>query len=444
MEYEDIDHRQMYRLPWTAADNVISWLEPTAKCNLACEGCYRENVNEHKSLEEVRKDLDVFNSWRTYDGVSIAGGDPLLHPNICDIVRMVKADGHKPILNTNGLALTEPLLRDLKKAGLVGFTFHIDSHQGRPGWKGKNELELNELRLKLARLVASVGGIGCSFNATIYEDTLQYVPELVKFAEDHIDIIDVMVFIVYRAAVQDGEFQYYYQGKAIDPTPLVYSVEEKKQRIDITSREVVRKIRERFPDFAPSAYLNGTENPKALKWLYTGRFGIPGKTFGYVGPKFMEAVQAVSHFFTGKYLAYAPKKTSESGRTAFGMGFIEPGTRKAAFEYAKHVLRHPLDLRKNVYFQTIMMIQPIDIMEDGRQSMCDGCPDVTVHDGKIVWSCRLEEYRKYGGLCQSVPRKPATEVHAPLPVAASGKKNGKEQPVVIAAAPAPKASASSR
>ena len=76
----DLDHRELYRLPWSFSDNVIAWLEPTAKCNLACEGCYRANVDEHKSLEEIGKDLDVFARYRKFDGVSIAGGDPLAAP----------------------------------------------------------------------------------------------------------------------------------------------------------------------------------------------------------------------------------------------------------------------------------------------------------------------------------------------------------------------------
>ena len=334
--HQDLDHRSLYRLPWTDSDNVLSWLEPTAKCNLACEGCYRENVSEHKSLEEVRKDLDTFNKWRTYDSVSIAGGDPLLHPNIIDIVRMVAADNHKPVINTNGLALTEELLRDLKKAGLIGLTFHIDSKQGRPGWKGKNELELNALRLKMAEMVARVGGLTCAFNSTIYEDTLKYVPDLVQFAQDHIDIIDVMVFIAYRAAINEGEFEFYRNGKKVEATPLVYTVEEKTQRVDISSREVVRTIRERFPDFSPSAYLGGTEKTDSLKWLFTGRFGFPAKgntpskTLGYVGPKFMEYVQNVHHLLTGKYMAYAPKGTIEAGRAALAMGLVEPGVRTTA------------------------------------------------------------------------------------------------------------------
>ena len=74
--HEAVVHRDLYRLPWTLPDNAIAWLEPTEKCNLYCEGCYRANVNRHKSLEEVAADLDVFASKRNFDGVSIAGGDP--------------------------------------------------------------------------------------------------------------------------------------------------------------------------------------------------------------------------------------------------------------------------------------------------------------------------------------------------------------------------------
>jgi hypothetical protein len=406
-----LDHRKLYRLPWSASDNVLSWLEPTNKCNLACEGCYRENDGTHKTLAEVRADLDVFNRWRTYDSVSIAGGDPLLHPDIVDIVRMVVDDGHKPIINTNGLALTRSLLEDLKRAGLVGLTFHVDSHQGRPGpWRNKGELELNALRLEYARLVASVGGLSCAFNATIYEDTMRFVPDLVQFAADHIDLIHSVIFIMYRAAMTDGNFEYHRNGKPVAANPLVYAVEQETQRTDISAPELVALIRQRFPDFSPSAYLGGTEKPDSFKWLFTGRFGFPAnggpsKVMGYVGPRFMELVQNAHHFVKGTYLAYAPQWTLEAGRSALAMGLLEPGVRGIAKNYAKHLLAHPLDARKKLHFQSVMMIQPIDILPDGRQSMCDGCPDVTVHDGQLVWSCRLEEYRTYGGLVSSVPKQ---------------------------------------
>jgi hypothetical protein len=37
--------------------------------------------------------------------------------------------------------------------------------------------------------------------------------------------------------------------------------------------------------------------------------------------------------------------------------------------------------------------------------MCDSCPDITVHDGKLMWSCRLEEVKNFGAFVQTVPVK---------------------------------------
>ena len=89
-----LNHRELYRLPWTLPDNAISWLEPTSACNLYCQGCYRKNnPDAHKSLEQIRKELDIFNRLRNTDGVSFAGGDPLVHPQIEKIVEMIAADG---------------------------------------------------------------------------------------------------------------------------------------------------------------------------------------------------------------------------------------------------------------------------------------------------------------------------------------------------------------
>ncbi len=52
----ELNHLDYYRLPWNLTDNSISWLEPTSKCNLYCEGCYRLNEKDgHKSLEKVSR-----------------------------------------------------------------------------------------------------------------------------------------------------------------------------------------------------------------------------------------------------------------------------------------------------------------------------------------------------------------------------------------------------
>lgn len=396
------DHRQLYRLPWTLPDNPITWLEPTAACNIYCEGCYRAQVKDgHKSLDTVREELETFARHRTFDGVSIAGGDPLTHPEIVKITAMVKEMGYKPIVNTNGVALTDDLLAELVKAGVQGFTFHVDSKQARPGWKGKNELELNELRLQLAERLARAGNVSCAFNATVYQDTLQYAPGVVEWAQKHIDKVHVVVFIAYRQAsggIRDS-MDFWVGDKKIEMEELVYSRPTGEQRLDISSRDVVAEIRTRFPDFAPCAYLNGTEKADSLKWLLTLRVGSASRIDGYLGPRFAELAQVHHHMRHGRYLSYAAPSLLRRGRSACLAA--SPFDRTARRVFAKSLLRP----WRRLHLQSIMCIQPVDILEDGRMNMCDGCPDVTVHEGELVWSCRLEERIKHGGFARGVPRE---------------------------------------
>jgi MoaA/NifB/PqqE/SkfB family radical SAM enzyme len=400
-----IDHRGLYRLPWTLPDNAISWLEPTSACNLACDGCYRENIpSSHKPFGVVREELETFRRLRNSDGISIAGGDPLMHPQIVDIVRLISEMGMKPIINTNGSPLTIELLRDLKKAGVYGFTFHVDSRQGRPKWKNKNEIELNDLRLQYAEMLAEVGNISCGFNSTVYEDTLQYVPELVDWAARHIDIVQVMVFILYRAAVPNLPFDWYVGGKKIDMNPLVYSFVEQR-KVDLKSPDVAAVIRERFPDFTPCAYLNGTEQADSFKWLLTGRIGSKKKIYGYVGPKFMELMQAGHHLLKGRYLAYANPGLTSLGRTMMLLSAFDRGMRRVVGQYMSSGLSNPVNFFDGVHYQSIMIIQPVDVLPNGAQSMCDGCPDITVWNNELVWSCRLEELKYFGTWARTVPRE---------------------------------------
>ena len=393
-----LNHLDYYRLPWNLTDNAISWLEPTSKCNLYCDGCYRRNENSHKSLKIIEEELNVFTRLRKCDGVSIAGGDPLTHPDIIEIVHMVKSKGLKPILNTNGLALTKELLAELKKAGVYGFTFHVDSKQSRPGWKNKTEIELNELRYQYASMLAEAGNISCAFNSTVYEDTMQFVPELVKWGQKNIDKVQVMVFILYRA-VNNAKVDFYLGSQKIDMGQFVYN-EEPVERTDIKAEEIYELIKNEYPDFDSCAYLNGSEKPDSFKWLLAGRLGTKDKIYGYMGKKSMEIIQTFHHLLFDRYLAYSTPKMTRKGKSMLLLGFFDKGLKKTFFNFIKN----PLNLFKRLHYQSVMIIQPVDFLEDGRQSMCDGCPDITVWNGQLVWSCRMEEQLKYGHNIRSFPK----------------------------------------
>ncbi|MCL5991681.1 MAG: radical SAM protein [Bacteroidetes bacterium] len=407
----DYSPQTIYRLPWNLADNAISWLEPTSKCNLYCDGCYRENRDSsHKSIEEIKHELDVFEKLRKCDSVSIAGGDPLTHPQIVEIVRLIKQKNWKPVINTNGALLTKELLHELKEAGIFGFTFHVDSGQQRPHWKGKNELELNELRLQLANMLAEEGGMTCSFNATVYPENLKYVPELLKWGHENIDKVHIMVFIIYRMAVLDKEFDYYIRDQKVTFDFMPYSKTIDERRIDIKTEEVVEEIRKVYPDFMPSAYLNGSMQSDSYKWLLTGRMGNKHKIFGYVGPRLMEIVQTVKHLFTDSYLAYSKSKYQRWGRLYFLLAPFDKGIRTIAKNYFKSFLENPRAFFSRVHYQSVMIIQPGDVFENGEQNMCDGCPDITVWDDKLIWSCRMEEQMKWGQNVRTVPKKVNSDI----------------------------------
>ena len=400
-----LDPTAYYRLPWNLNDNVLGWLEPTKRCNLYCEGCYsRNDPKSDKSLEQIRSDLEVFRRHRRIDSISVAGGDPLVHPDIVQIVRMIRHEfGYKPVLNTNGLALTPELLRELKRAGNFGFTFHIDSSQKRKGWTGKSEVELNELRLKYARMVAEEGGMSVAFNSTVFRHTMDQVPALMDWARDHIDIVHGMVFILFRTS-RAAEFDYYAGGEKVDVEELVYFGQAKNPE-PISAQEMVGVIRQHEPNYEPCSYLGGTCDPQSFKWLVSLRMGTKNEIHGYLGPRAMEISQSMHHALNGRYLAYSAPGTLSHGRTmSAALAPIEPGARGVVKSYLKRALRNPLELTRKLHLQSIVVIQPIDFLHDGSANMCDGCPDMTVYDGELVWSCRLEERMQHGCWLNAAPR----------------------------------------
>ncbi|HLF32058.1 MAG TPA: radical SAM protein [Xanthomonadales bacterium] len=401
----ELTPRAYYRLPWSLTDNAISWLEVTDDCNLACEGCYRPHIKNHKSLEQIAGELAVFKQQRKSDCMSIAGGDPLLHPQIGEIVSMVKAGGWKPIINTNGLALGRKLLRKLKDAGAYGFTFHIDTTQVRADSRAGSEGEHNALRQKFAEMLAEEGGLSCSFNQTVSADTLDQIKDSMAWAQQHPDIVHTMVFILFRTPELTGDFDFYANGKLVNIGDT-YEKPEWGGDVPLLAKDVVGKIRELDPDYQPCAYLSGTEDPNATKWLLASRLASKKRGFGYVGPRFMEAVQTAHHFFKGTWLSYTPPRSNRMGRLAMAFfSLLDRQMRATTRRYLATVLKNPRSLFDRVHLQSFMIIQPIDILPDGRTSMCDGCPDMTVHEGKLRWSCRLEEIKEYGCFLQTSKRK---------------------------------------
>lgn len=390
-----LDKRNLYRLPWSMNDNAIAWLELTDICNLYCEGCYRQKITGHKPLEQVKEEIRFFRQWRNPDNVSIAGGEPLIYPHIMEVVSYIAELKMKPIVLTNAMALTPEMLKELKKAGLSGFTIHIDSHQSRPHWKGRTEKELNELRQTYADMIAAERGLCVIFNATVYPSSFHEIPDIVRWGRENIDKVHGLVFITYRAGTSENSVAISADNTVVDLSRLSY-VRDRFDEKFVTSPEVYQIIRDNFPEYDASCYLGGTLKHDSFKWLAGAWFGTRKKVFGSAGKRTMELVQIGHHLFTGTYLAYL--SSARVGAKIFLGGVLDKSLRQAGRNWLRHVLSHPAELFDPVYAQSIGIIQAPDILPDGRADMCDSCPDMTVWDGKLVNSCRMDEYRLFGGM----------------------------------------------
>lgn len=124
---------------WTVASYVIKqklagrkryplvlMLEPLFRCNLACAGCGKiqhptDVLKSHLSVEDCLKAVDECGA----PIVSIPGGEPLLHPEIDQIVEGMIERGKYVYLCTNAILLEKHLHR-FKPSKQLSFSVHMD------------------------------------------------------------------------------------------------------------------------------------------------------------------------------------------------------------------------------------------------------------------------------------------------------------------------------
>lgn len=407
--------KNLYRLPFSMNDNPIGWIEATDICNIKCKGCYRLIMGEgHKPFEQIKEEILFLKKWRNCDNITLAGGEPILHPQILDLIRFIRSENMKCILLTNGYALDDQVLSDLKEAGLLGLSFHIDMTQTRPEFKKekiKSELELNDLRLTYAKMLKKYGFYS-HFGITVTAENLHEVPDLIQWAIDNVMLVNGISLIIYRALPVMPGIEYTAKGKKVDMElgKLGYTCDkEEYDTIYVKAPDVYNVIKQRFPNYDAMGYLGGTADHTSFKWLWGSIFAnTKGETFGSLGPRTLELGQIFKHLFSGKYLVY-PK--SRVGKSIFFLSIVDPKIRKAFWNFLKYCLANPLRFFYPVKSIGIGMVQAPDMTESGEIDMCDDCPDMCVFEGKLVNSCRLDECRIFGDLLQiNVDEKTSVEV----------------------------------
>lgn len=107
---------------------IISW-NATNQCNMYCAHCYRDagqKAEEELNTLEAKKLLEEI-ARAGFKIMIFSGGEPLMRPDIVELVQHAANLGLRPVFGSNGTLLTKDLARALKKAGTMGMGISLDS-----------------------------------------------------------------------------------------------------------------------------------------------------------------------------------------------------------------------------------------------------------------------------------------------------------------------------
>ena len=94
-----------------------------------CDHCYREagcKAEEELSTAEAKTLLEQI-ARANFKIMIFSGGEPLMRPDIVELVAYAKKLGLRPVFGTNGTLITLEMAQKLKEAGAMGMGISLDS-----------------------------------------------------------------------------------------------------------------------------------------------------------------------------------------------------------------------------------------------------------------------------------------------------------------------------
>jgi MoaA/NifB/PqqE/SkfB family radical SAM enzyme len=126
---------------------AMAHLVPIRRCNLSCSYCNEyDDVSKPVDTEVMLERVDQLCRLGT-SIVTISGGEPLLHPELDQIIRRIRRHGAVAGLITNGYLLTAERIERLNHAGLDHMQISIDNVQ--PDEVSKKSLKVLDRKLQL-------------------------------------------------------------------------------------------------------------------------------------------------------------------------------------------------------------------------------------------------------------------------------------------------------
>jgi MoaA/NifB/PqqE/SkfB family radical SAM enzyme len=126
---------------------VLAHIIPIRRCNLSCSYCNEyDNSSKPVLLEQMTWRIDRLGELGTRV-ITISGGEPLLHPQLDQLIRRIRQKGMMAGLITNGYLLTAQRIEALNDAGLEHMQISIDNVL--PDDVSKKSLKVLDQKLQL-------------------------------------------------------------------------------------------------------------------------------------------------------------------------------------------------------------------------------------------------------------------------------------------------------
>jgi hopanoid biosynthesis associated radical SAM protein HpnH len=175
---------------------LIVELEPLYQCNLACSFCGKIQYPDHilKKRMPVQQALDAIEESGT-PMVSVAGGEPLIHPEIDQIVNGLIERGLFVFLCTNGILMKKKM--DLfEPSPYFSWVVHLDGMRERHDQFVEREGIFD--KCVDAILEAKRRGFRVSTNTTfLTTDTPKTVRDVLDFLNDDLQVDSMMISPAY-------------------------------------------------------------------------------------------------------------------------------------------------------------------------------------------------------------------------------------------------------
>jgi len=170
------------------------YLEVTSRCNLACQTCIRhswEDYSGHMSQKVFLKLLAQLKAFPSLKKIQIAGfGEPLAHPDILEMIRLLVAQKLEVEIITNGILLSSTVIDKLISYGLNTIVVSVDSleEEGYSHIRTGGELpvvlnNLKELRRQKQRKNSIRPKVGIAFVAM--KKNYHQLPNLINLPNEY-------------------------------------------------------------------------------------------------------------------------------------------------------------------------------------------------------------------------------------------------------------------